>query len=199
MSKMKNGEMNEAVDAYIDRSDQWPAEMTALRPTLLAQGLSEDIKWNKPCYSHEGHNIAIMQEMKGFLALLFTKGALITDPDGVLEPQGPNTRSAMRVCFRSVGDVERLAPAVADFVKEAIAIEAAGLDVGPPPALELVAELQQRLDADPALAAAFTALTPGRQREYHLHISGAKKAETREARIDTFVPKILEGRGFRDR
>ena len=196
---MSNGDMSNAVDDHIGQSEQWPAEMTAVRPILLAGGLSEDIKWNKPCYSHDERNIAILQEMKGFLALLFIKGALITDPDGVLEPQGANTRSAMRVCFRSVDDVERLAVTVLGFVKEAIAIEAAGLDVGPPPELVLVAELRTRLDADPVLATAFDGLTPGRQREYHLHISGAKKAETREARIDKFVPKILEGKGFRDR
>jgi uncharacterized protein YdeI (YjbR/CyaY-like superfamily) len=51
----------------------------------------------------------------------------------------------------------------------------------------------------PALKAAFEALTPGRQREYNLHVSEAKQAKTRKTRVDKFVPKILDGKGFRDR
>ena len=122
---------NPKVDAYIQRSDKWPEEMARLRPNLLAAGLTEDIKWGKPCYSHEGRNIAILQEMKDFLALMFFKGALLSDPDGVLESQGPNSRSALRVCFRSVDDVDRLATTVSDYVAEAIDVEDAGLEVAP--------------------------------------------------------------------
>ncbi|MCL4147611.1 UNVERIFIED_CONTAM: hypothetical protein GTU68_013675 [Idotea baltica] len=173
--------------------------MTALRPILIGCGLSEEIKWGKPCYSHEDANIGIMQEMKKFLALMFFKGALLNDPDGILESQGPNSRSARRVTFTSVDDVARLAETVEALVAEAVAVEQAGLEVGPAPELVLVEELQDRLDGDAKLRKAFEALTPGRRREYNLHISGAKQAKTREARIDKFVPKILEGKGFRDR
>jgi uncharacterized protein YdeI (YjbR/CyaY-like superfamily) len=187
------------VDGYIARSQGWPAEMRALREVLLDAGLSEGIKWSKPCYSHDGSNIAIMQEMKDFLALMFFKGALLEDPLGVLEDQGPNSRSAKRICFRSTDDVDRLADAVRQYVEDAIDVEAAGLEVGPPPALVLVDELQQRLDQDPELRTAFEALTPGRQREYHLQISGAKQSSTRHARVDRYVPKILAGKGLRDR
>jgi uncharacterized protein YdeI (YjbR/CyaY-like superfamily) len=187
------------VDDYIERSDMWRAEMTALRPILLNSGLTEDVKWAKPCYHLDGKNIAIVQEMNDFLALMFFKGALLDDPDGILEAQGPNSRSARRVRFTSVEDVERLAGPVAACLTEAVAVEAAGLDVGPAPEPELVAELRERLDHDPALEAAFSALTPGRQREYNLYFSSAKQAVTRLARIDKYAPKILDGKGFRDR
>jgi uncharacterized protein YdeI (YjbR/CyaY-like superfamily) len=191
--------MNPDVDAYINRSQMWPAEMAALRPILLDCGLTEAIKWGKPCYSHDGKNIAIMQEMKDFLALMFFKGALLNDPAGVLRAQGPNSRSALRVEFASVDDVTRLRDTVAACVVEAIAVEAAGLEVGPAPELALVDELQQRLDDDPALRTAFESLTPGRQREYNLIISDAKQASTRAARVDKYAPRILEGKGLRDR
>ncbi len=187
------------VDAYIEASDKWPAEMAELRPILLGAGLAEQIKWRSPCYSHEGRNVAIIQEMNDFLALMFFKGALLDDPDGVLSEQGSNTRSARRVTFTSVEDVVGLAGAVRALIDEAVAAEELGLEVGPAPELVLVGELQDRLDADPALKAAFEALTPGRRREYNLHISGAKQSKTREARIDRHVPKILEGKGLRDR
>jgi uncharacterized protein YdeI (YjbR/CyaY-like superfamily) len=186
------------VDVYLRRSERWPEELAALRPVLLGCGLTEQIKWGKPCYSHGGGNIAILQEMNDFLALMFFKGALLADPDGVLEDQGPNSRSARRMRFTSVEDVNRLADTVRAYVEQAIDVEDAGLAVGPAPELVLVEELRHRLDEDPALAAAFAALTPGRQREYNLSIAGAKQATTRAARVEKYVPRILDGKGLRD-
>lgn len=191
--------MNSKVDAYIARSEKWPAEMTMLRPILLGCGLGEAIKWGKPCYDHEGSNIAIVQEMKDFLALMFFKGALLSDHDGVLESQGPNSRSALRICFRSTDDVARLAGTITAYIAEAIEVEEAGLEVGPAPEVTFVHELQQRLDLDATFRTAFEALTPGRRREYNLHFSEAKQAATREARVEKCAPKILAGKGFRDR
>ena len=191
--------MAKDVDGYIDRSDRWPAEITALRSVLLGAGLDESIKWYKPCYSHEGRNIAIVQEFKDFLALMFFKGALLADPDGVLEDQGPNSRAAKRICFRSVDDVERLARTVDTYLREAIDVEDAGIELPPAEAPALADALQHRIDEDAAFRAAFEALTPGRRREYNLHIGGAKQAATRSARVDKCAPLILAGKGLRDR
>jgi len=137
--------------------------------------------------------------MKDFLALMFFKGALLADPAGVIESQEPNSRSARRIYVRSVDDVTRLADAIASYVAEAIDIEDAGLGVGPAPDLVLVEELRVRLDDDSALHATFMALTPGRQREYHLYFSGAKQSSTRASRVSEYVPKILAGKSFRNR
>lgn len=189
--------MNSKVDAYIGRSDKWPDEMTALRSVLLGCDVTEAIKWGKPCYSHGDHNIVILQEMNDFLALMFFKGALLDDPDGVLESQGPNSRSALRICFRSVDDVTRLSDTVTAYVTEAIDVAEAGLDVAPVEVV-FVTELQRRLDCDTAFKEAFESLTPGRQREYNLYFSDAKQAETRERRIDKYADKIMDGQGFRD-
>ncbi|KAA3637367.1 MAG: hypothetical protein DWP92_07945 [Armatimonadetes bacterium] len=172
--------------------------MTALRPILLGAGLIEEIKWGKPCYSHDGANIVILQEMKDFLSLMFFKGALLKDPAGVLKEQGPNTRHARRIEFTSVDDVARLAGTVEAYIEEAVVVEEAGLELGPAPELILADELKARLDRDPKLKAAFESLTPGRQREYNLFISGAKQATTREARIDKYTKAILSGKGLRD-
>jgi uncharacterized protein YdeI (YjbR/CyaY-like superfamily) len=191
--------VNPKVDAYIRRSEKWPEEMADLRPILLGCGLTEDVKWGKPCYSYEGSNIVILQEMKEFLSLMFFKGALLSDSEGVLEEQGPNSRSARRIRFTSVEDVARLTDTVKAYIDEAIDVEEAGLELDPAPELVFVEELQNRLDQDPAFQAAFEALTPGRRREYNLYFSDAKQAKTREARIDKYVQKILDGKGFRDR
>lgn len=191
--------MNAEVDAYIKQSEQWPEEMAALRPILLGAGLSEQIKWRSPCYSHEGKNIVIFQEFNEFLSLMFFKGALLADPEGVLEAQGPNSRSARRIRFTSVDDVARHADTVATYVDEAIDVAEAGLEVGPAPKPDFVEELQRRLDQDSAFRAAFESLTPGRQREYNLYFSGAKQSKTRAARVEKYAEKILSGKGFRDR
>ncbi|MCY3619712.1 MAG: YdeI/OmpD-associated family protein [Acidimicrobiaceae bacterium] len=170
-----------------------------MRPVLLRTGLTEEFKWRSPCYSHGGKNIVIVQDMRNCLALMFFKGALLADPDGVFVDHGPNSRSARRIEFTSVDDVTRLADTVRAYIDDAVSVEELGLKVGPHPALVLVEELQNRLEQDPALKAAFEALTPGRQREYNVHVSGAKQAKTREARIDRYAPKILAGKGLRDR
>ena len=190
--------MNAQVDAYIQRSVKWPDEMAALRPVLLKCGLSEAIKWGKPCFSHGEKNIVIMQEMNDFLALMFFKGALIEDPEGILVEQGPNSRSALRIEFTSVKHVKSMAKNIARYVDAAIAVEERGIELAPAPVLVLVAELQARLDGDPKLSAAFESLTPGRRREYHLHISSAKQSATREARVDKCTARILAGKGLRD-
>lgn len=191
-------ETNPKVDAFIERQDRWVAEMTALQPILLECGLTPEIKWGKPCYSHEGRNIAIFQPMKVFLSLMFFKGALLDDPAGLLRSQGPNSRSALRLELTSVEEVAERAEIIKDYVADAVEVEDKGLSVEPAPEPELCAELADRLEADPDLRAAFERLTPGRQREYNLHIGDAKKAETREARVDKCAPKILAGKGFRD-
>lgn len=187
------------VDLWFEHAALWPEELQRVRAILLDCGLDEAIKWRKPCYSADGNNIAILQPMKPHLALMFFKGALIDDPSGVLEPQGENSRSAMRICFDSVERVDELEEAVRACVRGALEVEAKGLVVERPAALELCAEMRLRLDGDAELRRAFEALTPGRRREYHLHVSGAKRAETRESRLDACVPRILEGRGLRDR
>lgn len=191
--------MNSKVDAFIDRADRWSDEMRALQTVLLDCDLTEEIKWGKPCYGHDGTNIAIMQPMKGFLALMFFKGALLEDPLGVLREQGPNSRSAKRLEFTSVDDVTGSAATITDYVEEAIDVERAGIEVGPAPEPDLVDELRRRLDDDPELRTAFSSLTPGRRREYNLYIADAKQSSTRDARIDRCTPKILAGKGFRDR
>jgi uncharacterized protein YdeI (YjbR/CyaY-like superfamily) len=187
------------VDAYIERSERWSDVIASLRSVLLGSGLTEDFKWRKPCYTHEGKNIVIVQEMKDFLALMFFKGALIDDPNGFLVDQGPNSRSARRIELTSVDDVELLAEDIAANIERAIAVEAAGLEVGPPPELDLVDELRDRIETDPAFKAAFEGLTPGRQREYNLFVSGAKQASTRASRVDRHTERILAGKGLRDR
>ncbi len=187
------------VDAYLAASEQWPQEIRALRPLLLSAGLDETVKWGKPCYTHGDANIAIIQEFADSLALMFFKGILLEDPEGVLEEVGPNSHAARRMMFRSVEEIEARTDVIATYVRAAVAVEEAGTEVPPRPDDEVVEELAERLAKDPELAKAFDELTPGRQRAYNLHVSGAKQSSTRERRVEAIVPRILEGKGLHDR
>ena len=120
---------NPRVDKYIEGMRAWRAELEAVRPVLLRAGLDEELKWYKPCYSHGGSNVVIFQPFKKLCALLFFKGALLEDPDGVLKEQGENTRSALRLEFRSVADVTAAERTIEALVKDAIGVEQAGLTV----------------------------------------------------------------------
>jgi uncharacterized protein YdeI (YjbR/CyaY-like superfamily) len=189
---------NPKVDAFVSRAKTWRAEIEKLRSVLLDCGLAEDIKWGKPCFSFEGKNVAIIQPFKGFCSLMFFKGALLEDSHGLLRSQGDNTQSALRLEFTSEAQVKKAV--LKSYVKQAIAVEEAGLEVDfkAKRELELPEELTQLLQKDRKLAKAFDALTPGRKRGYVMHFTAAKQSKTRTARIEKCVPKILAGLGMHD-
>ncbi|WP_336081999.1 YdeI/OmpD-associated family protein [Thalassospira sp. CH_XMU1448-2] len=191
--------MSSPADGYFKKDENWPLETARLREILLGCDLEEDLKWAKPCYTHDGKNIAIIQGMKDFLALMFFKGALMDDPANILVPPGPNSNSGRQIRFTSVDEVSGCENSIKSYIAAAIKIEQAGLKVEKSSEIDLPAELLSRLEQDSALKAAFEALTPGRQRGYGLYIGGAKQSATRMARIDKYRPKILEGKGIHDR
>lgn len=189
----------QTIDKLFSNAKMWRQEAEILREILRGTGLAEEVKWGKPCYTYDGKNICIIQRMKGFLALLFFKGALLEDPDALLEAQGPNSRSGYRMRFSGISDVENRASSVKLFINQAIEIEAAGLKVNKESDLRYTDELIEKFDDDPELKAAFHRLTPGRQRGYVLHFSGAKQSKTRVARIEKYRRNIFRGKGIQER
>ncbi|WP_295122062.1 YdeI family protein [uncultured Chitinophaga sp.] len=192
--------MNPEVDNYFDKLDKWGKELEKLRTILLDCGLTEDLKWGSPCYSYEGSNVSIIGGLRDYCVLSFFKGVLLHDEHNLLEKPGDNTRSARVIPITSVKQITSLTPVLKAYIYEAIEIERAGLKVDFEASNELAypEELTLKLAKNPKLKAAFAALTPGRQRGYILHFAAAKQPKTREARIDKFTPKILEGKGMND-
>ncbi|MFC6633194.1 YdeI/OmpD-associated family protein [Microbulbifer taiwanensis] len=192
---------NTKVDAFLGRAKKWRGEYELLRDILLDSPLSEEFKWGKPCYSLDGKNVVLMHGFKEYCALLFMKGALLSDTEGVLVAQTENVQSARQIRFRSAREIEEMESILKAYVNNAIKVEKAGLEVAFKKTEEfnMPAEFQSRLDDDPALKDAFEALTPGRQRGYLLHFSAAKQSRTRESRIEKCIPKILDGVGLNDR
>jgi uncharacterized protein YdeI (YjbR/CyaY-like superfamily) len=192
---------NPKVAAFLDRATRWQDEMRALRELLLDCGLTEELKWGKPCYTAQGGNIVIMQPFKAHLSLMFFKGALLSDEEGLLRSQGEATQAAWRMEFTSVDEVSRRSSALRSCIEEATAVEAVGLQVPERKVedYEVPPEFAKRLPEDGAYREAFEALTPGRKKSYLLHFLGARQASTRERRIDACRAKVLEGKGFHER
>jgi len=192
---------NPSVDPWFAKAKSWQAEITRLREVLLECDLGEELKWGKPTYTADGANIVLIMPLKETCALLFMKGALLDDPKGLLVQPGENSQSARQMRFTSAAGITKLKATIKRFVKQAVALEKAGAKVEFRKSTDLVypKEFQDVLDRNSALREAFRALTPGRQRQYHLHFTGAKLAATRAARVEKAIPLILDGLGLNDR
>lgn len=178
----------------------WSAELAKLRSICLEAGLSETAKWGHPCYMHAGRNIAIMGAFRGDVRLTFFNAALMQDADGLLVRQGANTRHPDAFRFTGLEQIRQIRPQILAYLREAMGYAEAGiLPEKTPRELDIPDELAEAMDADPELAEAFHALTPGRQRSYAINLNGAKKPETRIARIEKFRPAILAGKGANER
>lgn len=182
-----------------DETNPWQKETILLREILLECDVIETIKWGKPCFTYQGKNICLIQKMKDFLVLLFFKGTLLHDPEGVLEVQGPNSRLDYRMKFTSIQEVLAMNNWIKIFVKQAMENVESGRKVVLSTHLDYPQELVDRFSIDPELKVAFGGLTPGRQRGYILYFAKAIQPATRTRRIEKYRSKILAGKGMLDR
>ena len=191
--------MNPKVDAYVRKAKAWQPEIKALRAIALGSGLTEELKWGKPCYTFGKSNVVIIIPLKDHVAFAFAKGALLKDPKGVLSSIG-NSQAGRWIKFASVREIERLKAALKSYIREAVAAEKAGLKVRykETSEYEVPEELEKKLKADSALREAFRGLTPGRQRGYLVYFASAKQSKTRESRIEKYRKQILAGKGLND-
>ena len=193
---------NPQLDPWFAKARTWRDEVVRLRSILLACGLTEQLKWGKPTYTDDaGANIVLIMPLKETCALLFTKGALLKDPKGILVQPGENSQSARQMRFTSVAQIGKLEKTLKSYVEQAVDVEKAGLKVEFKKSTDLVypKEFQDKLDRNSALREAFHKLTPGRQRQYHIYFTGAKQSATRESRVEKAMPLILDGMGLNDR
>jgi len=197
---MAKSETNPKVDWFFEKDTPWKKEYAKLRKIILDTGLTEDLKWGCPCYQDHDSNVVLIHGFKDYCAVLFFKGALLGDPNGVLIQQTENVQSARQMRFTNLREVEKQEKILKAYVFEAIEVERAGLKVKmkKTKAFKMPEEFKARLDNNAALEKAFNALTPGRQRGYLLYFSSAKQAKTREARIDKYQKQILKGKGLED-
>jgi uncharacterized protein YdeI (YjbR/CyaY-like superfamily) len=191
--------MNPKVDWYF-RAKKWRDELEKLRTIILECHLTEELKWGVPVYTFEKHNIVLIHDFKEYCALLFVKGALLQDAEGILIQQTKNVQAGRQIRFTNVAEIVELEPILKAYLREAIEVEKAGLKVSLKKTREYIVpeELQKKLEEIPRFKKAFYALTPGRQRGYILYFSAPKQSKTRESRIEKYMPHILDGKGWND-
>jgi uncharacterized protein YdeI (YjbR/CyaY-like superfamily) len=192
--------MNPKVNAYLSKAKKWQEESAKLRMIVLDCQLTEELKWGKPCYTFQKRNIVVMLPLKEYCALLFCKGALLNDANGILIKPGENTQAGRQIRFTNVRELGEMETILKAYIYEAIEVEKAGLKVNFKKITELVIpeELQNKLDEIPGLKTAFDGLTPGRQRAYILYFSAPKQSKTRESRVEKCIQQILNGKGLND-
>ncbi len=197
---MKKKGMNPAADFYFTKANRWQEELEQLRMVVLDCGLTEELKWGVPCYRFQEANIVLIHVFKEYCALLFFKGVLLNDTNGILIQQTKNVQAARQARFTNVGEIVKMKPILKAYIHEAIEVEKAGLKVNlkNTNAFTIPEEFQNKLNKTPSLKTAFNALTPGRQRAYLLHFSAPKQSKTRESRVEKCMQQILNGKGLND-
>jgi uncharacterized protein YdeI (YjbR/CyaY-like superfamily) len=191
---------NPKVDFFFINENKWQQEFEKLRSIILDCGLTEELKWGKPCYTVESKNIVIMQGFKKYCALLFVKGPLLKDYEHLLIFPGENMQSSSQLRFTSLQEIEKKETIIKAYVVEAIGVEKAGLTVTLKKTEDypVPLEFQEVLDEMPDLMTAFEALTPGRQRGYLLYFAAPKQSKTRTTRVEKYIQQIFDGKGLND-
>jgi uncharacterized protein YdeI (YjbR/CyaY-like superfamily) len=192
--------MNPKVDFFFTHAEKWQEEYLLLRKYMLTCNLTEELKWGVPCYTFQKTNLVLIHGFKNYCALLFMKGALLKDEQGILVQQTEHVQAARQIRFTHVQEIAAMETSIKAYVMEAIEVEKAGLKVEFKKTAEfkIPEEFQHVLDNMPALKTAFHALTPGRQRAYIFYFSQPKQSKTRESRIEKYKQKILVGKGLDD-
>src|SRR5271166_5327191 len=151
--------MNPKVDFFFTKAKEWKEEFQKLRTIILDCHLTEELKWGHPCYTLQKRNIVLMHGFKEYCALLFFKGALLKDADGLLIQQTKNVQAARQIRFTNVREIVQMEPILKAYIDEAIEVEKAGVKVKLKKTSEFAIpeEFQKKLAAIPALKTAFDA------------------------------------------
>ena len=191
---------NPKVDFYFNKAQKWQEEIEKLRMIALGCDLTEELKWGCPCYTFKGANIVLIHVFKEYCAFLFFKGALLNDTHNILIQQTENVQVPRQVRFTNIREIVEQETILKAYIYEAVDVEKAGLKVELKKTKDFAvpAEFQDKLDHIPALKTAFEALTPGRQRGYLFYFSQPKQSKTREARVEKYMPQIMNGKGLDD-
>lgn len=177
----------------------WAEELLILRSIVLHAGLKEELKWSMPCYTIDGKNILIIAAFKDYCSVSFFKGSLLKDTNKLLATPNETSNAGRQFKFTDTKQIIKFEKVILQYIKEAIVIEQSGAKIPKPKSeKEIIVELKHEFQNTPGFESAFYKLTPGRQRGYLLYFSDAKQTATRTSRIQKYITKILDGKGFHD-
>ena len=183
------------IDAYIEKAQPFARPILQyLREVVhdASPEIEETIKWGGPFFTYNGP-LCSMAAFKQHCAFGFWKGALVVDDAPEVEGAGQ---------FGKITKIEDL-PAremLVAYVLRAMELNDSGAVPGrrkaPKPELEMPADFDSALDANPAARAAFDAFPPSHRREYIEWIIDARRDDTRRRRIEKAVSQIAESRSL---
>ena len=173
--------------------------LTALRKIIQSTRLDEELKWSIPCYTFQGKNVLTLSALTDKVSIGFFKGVLLDDPNKILTPSGPNSRSAMQINLTSIEQVTEHTHSIKQLIEEAIKVEEEGKVVKlSKESLDIPKELENFFSENTGLKKSWNNLTPGRKRSHILHINSAKQEKTKINRASKCSLKIMQGKGFNE-
>src|ERR1017187_7266284 len=110
--------MNPKVDWYFNNAKKWQEEIEKLREIVLDCQLTEELKWGCPCYTFQDNNIVLIHVFKEYCALLFFKGALLNDAEGILIQQTKNVQSGRQMRFTNLQEIEEQEQIIKAYIYE---------------------------------------------------------------------------------
>lgn len=184
-----------------NKTDQWPEELELIKSIIDKTELEEMTKWGGPVYTINKKNVIGVGGFKSYVAIWFFNGVFLKDEKGFLVNANEGVTKALRQWrFESKAEIVKNEKLILQYINEAIANEKAGLSKKPEKKEAIVSEfLDAEFKADKALAKAFEAFSPYKQREFLEYVETAKQDKTKLARIDKIKPMILEGIGLNDK
>lgn len=184
----------------MQNNEQWKEELEQIRCIINKLPLQKTIKWGSDVYTFNGKNVVSYGGFKNYFAIWFYNGVFLKDNDKVLiNAQEGKTKSLRQWRFTSMAEINETK--ILKYLNEAIEIEKKGKKLDPEKfkKLDLPLLFSDLFREDKKLKKAFYQLTPGRQKEYILHINDAKQEVTQLKRLEKIKPMILEGKGLNDK
>jgi uncharacterized protein YdeI (YjbR/CyaY-like superfamily) len=164
--------------------------------------ISEEIKWSQPFFLYRGSLLCFMAAFKQHCSFGFwsSEMAAVMKQDG---RAGEDGAKGSRGAFGRIASIADLPSdkVMLGYVRQAIALSEStdpkpAKVRKPKPEVEPPPELLVAIEEKPGAAEAFAMLSPSCRREYVNWILEAKRAETKERRIQTAVQWITEGKSL---
>lgn len=193
---------SKTVDEYILCNEKWQQSLLALREILLSTELVETVKWGSPVYTINNKNVIGLGAYKNYTNLWFFQGALLNDEaKKLINAQEGVTKTLRQWQFVSTKEIHENIDLIKQYLEEAILNQQLGKEVEIVKDITLLIpdELMTILNADSKIKRCFETFSIPRRREFCEYISQAKRAETKQKRLDKIIPMIMESNGLNDK
>jgi len=161
--------------------------------------VSEEIKWNFPCFMYHDSMLAYMSAFKNHCGFGWFLGAKLSDPEGILQvgPGADGMGSLGKLTDKKQLPSDKI---IIAYTREAMALIDAGVKLdrgakeGGPSPMEVPDYLSKALKTNASANKTFKAFTVGKRNEYVQWLEEAKTEATRAKRLADAIAWISEGK-----